>query len=55
MIWLAKLGNGKGKVTRIYILRGLEMLINYRLAQRFIKDNRISDKEIDNIIKCYKC
>jgi len=54
MIWLAELGGGKGKVTRTYILRGLAMLINYRLAQQYIKEHNISEKQIDEIIKTNK-
>jgi len=53
-IWIALLGGGKGEVTRIYILRGLAMLINYRLAQQYIKEHNISEKQIDEIIKTYK-
>lgn len=50
MIWLAKLGGGKGKVTRNYILRGIEILINYRLAQQYIKEHNITEKQIDEIV-----
>jgi len=54
LIWLAKLGGGKGKVTKNYILRGLAMLINYRIAQQYIKEHNISEELIDIILKTCK-
>lgn len=51
MIWLAEFGGGKGKISRTYILRGLAKLINYRLAQKYIKEHNITEKQIDEILK----
>ena len=54
MIWLAELGGGKGKVTKTYILRGLEILIHYRIGQQFVKEHNISEADIDKIINTSK-
>lgn len=42
---IAELGNSKGKVSRYYILKGLEKLLIAQEVERFRKDNEISDED----------
>lgn len=39
--WLCQLGKGKGKVTRYFLLRGLQKLIEHQQTERFFIENDI--------------
>lgn len=51
--WICKLGNGKGKVTRTYFLRGLSTLLKAAQVEIFRKEHNISHDEILNAIKMF--
>ena len=54
MIWLAKLGNCKGRVSHTYILRGLEVLVHYAIAKQFMAENNITDEQVYDILNSSK-
>jgi hypothetical protein len=49
--FLAYLGNGKGKVTRFYILRGLNKWINKTIVDEAIKEFNITPEQMEEIAK----
>lgn len=49
--FLAHLGNGKGKVTRFYILRGLNKWINKTIVDEAIKEFNITPEQMEEIAK----
>ena len=49
--FLAYLGNGKGKVTRFYILRGLNKWINKTIVDAAIKEFNITPDQMEKITK----
>lgn len=51
VIWLANLGNGKGKVTSHFLLKGLNKLGQYRATQQFFKEQNIKQEDIENALK----
>jgi len=44
--WICKLGNGKGKVTRYYFMRGLQKLLIIEEVKIFQQQNNITDQDI---------
>lgn len=50
-IFLAQLGKGKGIVSPFFILKGLEIMINYQQVQQLIEDGKISKEEINETLK----
>ena len=44
-ILLAKLGDGKGKVTKHFIIKGIRKLLTYHLVDQFFKENDVSQEE----------
>lgn len=49
--FLSYLGNGKGKVTRFYILRGLNKWINKAVVDEAIKEFNITPEQMEEIAK----
>jgi hypothetical protein len=49
--FLAYLGNGKGKVTRFYILRGLNKWINKTIVDEAINEFNITPEQMEEIAK----
>ena len=49
--FLAYLGNGKGKVTRFYILRGLTKWINKTIVDAAIEEFNITPEQMNEIHK----
>ena len=47
---LCKLGKSKGKVTRYFILQGIQALKTYNEIKKFIVENEISDEQIEEMI-----
>ena len=41
-ILLAKLGDGKGKVTKHFIIKGIRKLLTYHLVDQFFKENEFA-------------
>ena len=48
---LAKLGNGKGKVTPYYILRGLQKIAEFEHTKMLLEKQQISEQQIYDILK----
>ena len=44
-ILLAKLGDGKGTVTKHFIINGIRKLLTYHLVDQFFKDNDVSQEK----------
>ena len=44
-ILLAKLGDGKGKVTKHFIIKGIRKLLTYHLVDQFFKENDVSQEK----------
>lgn len=51
--WIAELGGGKGKVTRYYFMQGIKKLIQVAEFKRYIKDNNITQEEIQDAYNRY--
>lgn len=51
--WLAKLGDGKGKVTIHFILKGLAKIIAYLEIKSLIDQNIVNEQDIKNATKIY--
>ena len=51
MMLLAKLGNGKGKVTPYYILRGLQKIAEFEHTKMLLEKQQISEQQIYDILK----
>jgi hypothetical protein len=51
--WLAQLGNGKGKVTLHFLLKGIAKLIIYIEMKNFIAQMNISEDDINEALKTY--
>jgi hypothetical protein len=51
--WLAKLGDGKGKVTIHFILKGLAKIIAYLEIKSLIDQNIVNQQDIKNATKIY--
>ena len=41
---IAQLGGGKGKVIRHYFLQGLKQLLVYKQVERFVKEQKVEQK-----------
>lgn len=52
-IFLAQLGNGKGKVTPYYILRGLQKVAEYHQIKQQMEENQITDEQIQDTLKLF--
>lgn len=52
--FISRLGGGKGKVTRIYFLRGMIKIFNKVEVDEYIKENNISEDEIIRIVNALK-
>jgi hypothetical protein len=50
-IFLAQLGKGKGIVSQFFILKGLEVIINYQQVQLLIESGQVSKEEIQEALK----
>jgi len=48
--FLAYLGNGKGKITKYYVLRGMEKLVNKIVAENMIKEYKVDKSVLDQAI-----
>lgn len=48
--WLAKLGKGKGKVTRHFILLGIVALFHFQQVRKFIEANNLSDGDVRDML-----
>ncbi len=46
VIWICKLGNGKGKISRYYLMQGLSKLLLNAQVEIFRKENNISDEQM---------
>jgi hypothetical protein len=53
-ILLAKLGNGKGKVTPYYILRGLQKVAMQQQMQQLLDENEVFQQQLDQITQSFK-
>ena len=45
VILLAKLGDGKGTVTKHFIIKGIRKLLTYHLVDQFFKENDVSQEK----------
>jgi hypothetical protein len=48
-IMLADLGDGKGKVTRHFILKGMHVVMNYCKFELYRRKNKISDESVERM------
>lgn len=51
--WLAELGNGKGKVSPHFLLKGLAKLAAYLEIQQLVEQNKLSQQQIQQAVKLY--
>ena len=48
---ICKLGNGKGKVTKVFFLRGLKKLAHYLEMKQFMEDNNLTEEQLIELFK----
>jgi len=48
---ICKLGGGKGKVTRHFLLKGLEKIYHFQEVSRFIEEHNLSPDDIQALLK----
>ena len=51
--WIAKLGGGKGKVTKSYFMKGVGVILQFIKIKEFMKVNNISQQEMDEAIEMF--
>ncbi len=52
--WMSQtctLGGGKGKVTKVFFLRGLKKLAHYQQIKQFMEENNLSEQQLNNLFK----
>ena len=49
--WICELGGSKGKVTRFFFLKGLEIILHAQQFEAFKKDNNISKQQLDAVFQ----
>ncbi len=53
-ILLAKMGNGKGKITPYYILRGLQKIATYQQMQQQLNQEQITEKQLKQVTDIFR-
>ena len=48
---ICKLGNGKGKVTKVFFLRGLKKVAHYLEMKQFMEDNNLTEEQLIELFK----
>lgn len=51
--WIAELGGGKGKITRYFFLEGIKNLLIMKTMQAYLKDNQISDQQVQEALDTF--
>lgn len=49
--WICELGGSKGKVTRFFLLKGLEIIIHAQKFETFKKENNISEQQYQSVLQ----
>ncbi|MEY4938251.1 MAG: hypothetical protein RIS64_4612 [Bacteroidota bacterium] len=49
--WICELGGSKGKVTRFFLLKGLEIIMHAQKFEAFKKENNISKEQYDSVLQ----
>ena len=49
--WICELGGSKGKVTRFFLLKGLEIILHAQQFEAFKRDNNISKQQLDSVFQ----
>jgi hypothetical protein len=47
---ICRLGGGKGKATRHFFLKGLEVMAHYHIAQQFFKEHDVSPEQLSKML-----
>jgi Transposase DDE domain len=48
--WICQLGGSKGKVTRFFLLKGLEIIMHAQKFENFKKENNISKEQYESVL-----
>jgi hypothetical protein len=48
--WICELGGSKGKVTRFFLLKGLEIILHAQKLEAFKRDNNISNQQYQSVL-----
>ena len=48
---ICKLGNGKGKITKVFFLRGLKKVAHYLEMKQFMEDNNLTEEKLIELFK----
>ena len=48
---ICKLGNGKGKITKVFFLRGLKKVAHYLEMKQFMEDNNLTEEQLIELFK----
>ena len=49
--WICQLGGSKGKITRFFLLKGLEILMHAQKFEAFKKENNISEQQYQSVLQ----
>lgn len=49
--WICELGGSKGKVTRFFLLKGLEIIMHAQKFETFKKENNISEQQLQSVLQ----
>ncbi len=51
---ICQLANSKGKVSKHFYLEGLAIMANYLLFQQYIKEQNLSQQQVDQLLSILK-
>ena len=54
VVRMCQLAKSKGKITKHFYLKGLAVVANYLLFQQYIKEQNLSQQEVDQIVNILK-
>lgn len=49
--WICELGGSKGKITRFFLLKGLEIIMHAQKFETFKKENNISNEQYESVLQ----
>ena len=54
VIMMSQLAKSKGKITKHFYTKGLAIVANYLLVQQYIKEQNLSQQQVDQLVNAFK-
>ena len=54
VIMMCQLAKSKGKITKHFYTKGLAIVANYLLVQQYIKEQNLSQQQVEQLVKAFK-